>query len=150
MLIVVQLVHHFRVRRFEWFMALAMFWIGYALHQPGDTFARSPSYDLLARWAGEETWAVILMLTGIIRVFVLVVNGVKLRNAAEIRALLGVWSFSIAMMMAVGFHSAPVDGSVLAALVTLMATFELSNIWTASIDAHDRRMARKHAPHDPS
>lgn len=149
MLIVVQLVQHFRVRRFEWFMALAMFSIGHALHQPGDTFARSPSYDLLAHWAGEETWAWILMVSGVVRVAVLIVNGVMLANAAEIRAILGVWSFSIAMMMALGFHSAPVDGSVLAALLTLMAGFELSNIWTASLDAHDRRQARN-APHDPS
>lgn len=148
-MIVVQLVHHFRARRFEWFMALALFAIGWALHQPGDTFARSPSYDLLASWASEETWAIILMMTGALRVFVLFVNGVKLRQAAEIRAVLGVWSFSIAMMLSIGFHSAPVEGSILASLTTLMAVFELSNIWTATVDAHDRRQAARDALHHP-
>lgn len=147
MIVVTQLIHHFRARRFEWFMALALFCIGYALHQPGDTFARSPSYDLLASWASEETWAIILMGTGALRVMVLFVNGVMLANAAEIRAVLGVWSFSIAMMLAVGFHSAPVEGSILASLTTLMAVFELSNIWTATVDAHDRRQEARDVRH---
>ncbi|KTR07477.1 hypothetical protein NS365_04085 [Aureimonas ureilytica] len=147
MVIVVQLARHFSVRRFEWFMALALLWIGWALYQPADTFARSPSYDIMARWASEETWAYLLMGTGFVRIVVLVINGVVLRRCAEIRAALGVWSFSIAMMMAIGFHSAPVEGSVIAYLLTLMALFELSNVWTAFLDAHDRRMARQHA-HD--
>ncbi len=148
-MIFVQLVHHFRVRRFEWFMAFALFAIGVMLHDPADTFERSPSYILLAHWASEETWAWLLMVTGFVRVFVLILNGVFFRKAAEIRAVLGVWSFSVAAMMAIGFHSAPVEGSVLASLMTLMAVFELSNIWTASLDAHDRRQAQTHGSDDP-
>ncbi len=39
---------------------------GVILALPGDTFASSHSYDLMAAWFSEETWAVILGLLGII------------------------------------------------------------------------------------
>ncbi|WP_062206815.1 hypothetical protein [Aureimonas sp. AU12] len=147
MVIVVQFVRHFSVRRFEWFMALVFIGVGWALASPEDSFGNSSSYDLLARWATEQTWAEILIATGALRAIVLFFNGVVMRRAAEIRALLGVWSFSIVLMMALGFDAAAMAPSTAAPIYLLMAAFELSNIWTAAIDAHDRRAGRKHAGH---
>lgn len=145
MLIVVQLVHHFQVRRFEWFMALVFIGVGQALGHPSDTFGLARSYDVLAAWASEPTWASLLIGTGIARVVVLFVNGVMLRRAAEIRTAFGIWSFSVCAMMGMGFYEAPVEASIAAPIFALMALFELSNIWTASLDAYDRRMERRHA-----
>jgi hypothetical protein len=65
----------FEARASEWALACVMFSLGVVSAVNEDLFASSNAFGVLARWATQETWALIFLSVGFVRLCVLFVNG---------------------------------------------------------------------------
>lgn len=66
---------HFSSRLHEWLMTYPAAATGLALWSSPDLFDVSHSYDVLASWATEGTWAALLLVATALRLAALTVNG---------------------------------------------------------------------------
>lgn len=66
---------HFVIRASEWVMLWPAFGLWAVLHLDPDMFSTSPSFAVLADWADESTWALIIAGCGLARLFALTING---------------------------------------------------------------------------
>lgn len=137
MLIVSDVVRYAAVRKMEWIMAGFMIHMGWKLSGPSDIFLTSPAFADLARYASENTWALVFGALGIVRLIVLILNGTHLRQSAELRMFLSMVSFLILFTWVWGLISSesPLGGIS----YQWFAAGEFMNIWQASAD----RVARK-------
>jgi hypothetical protein len=66
---------HFGMRVTEWIMTASLFGWSTVLSANSMTFGRNRSFDVIAQYGTEMTWANICMAAGFIRLVALVVNG---------------------------------------------------------------------------
>jgi hypothetical protein len=68
-------VESFPVRASEWLLSIAMIWWGFILLDETPIFASSPVYGPMASLFAEETWGLMAVLAGFVRLLALVING---------------------------------------------------------------------------
>lgn len=66
---------HFPARRSEWVLAGIMLAWGAILLGPSDTFARSPAWAEMAKFADEKVWGWAAVSIGLFRFAALIING---------------------------------------------------------------------------
>lgn len=137
---------HFPVRVLEWLMTVPLLTMGGALlGQPG-MFARSQSYDQLARWMDQGHWAALVLACAAVRLAALVVNGTfqrfpyspHLRIAAS--AIAGLFWVQVVVGFAVSLIE---DGGAASPLnYTVFVLAEAVAIYRASQDLGGGRACR--------
>jgi hypothetical protein len=79
---------HPMVRLVEWSMAVVLTLFGVTLLEPGDTFV-GPSYAILAKIAGEDTWGWIFTVLGGSRLLALILDRARFQShSLRLRAIL--------------------------------------------------------------
>jgi putative Mn2+ efflux pump MntP len=68
------IANHFIMRLPEWACCLILLMFGLTLLQDGNTFEQ-PSFSIMAHYASEDTWGLVLTLIGALRLTALVLNG---------------------------------------------------------------------------
>lgn len=131
----------FFARRLEWIGAAIMTGMGLRLLDPANTFAQ-PSYAELAAFANEGTWGNVLFFSGVICLAVLYYNG-RWKASPEARGACAIFRGLVWMALAIGLESA---GTASTGTVTyaFLALGELSNVWTAAVDARVPYRERTH------
>lgn len=99
---------------------------GLTLAAPGDTLAAFPAYDLLEARAPENTWALTLILIGIMRMVALIINGRLPRGSPVARgfaAFLGalVWSQFFAAFLDFSWRTGAPSGGLTVYFVLCVA-----------------------------
>jgi hypothetical protein len=132
-MLIVHFQKTFRVRAAEWFLAGVVFLWGVVLIQPADTFALSHSYDELARWANEPTWAWFCLVGGGTRLAALAINGAA-RPSPHVRAVFAALSAFFFAQISLGLA---LSGGVTTGLAVypLAACFDIYNAMRAAEDA---------------
>lgn len=130
---------HFPTRRLEWVMLIPLFGMWLAFQVSPDMFTISRSYDGIARYAREETWAAVVFVCGLTRLFALVVNGTfkSFRLSPHFRAVSAVVSLFFWGQVMLGFASSFMgDGGSPLPLVylTTFCAIELLNFTTSAKD----------------
>jgi hypothetical protein len=132
----------FRVRACEWLLATMVFLWGVVLLQPADTFAISPSYSELQRWASEATWGWFCLVGGGLRLTALAINGAA-RPSPHARAVLAALSAFFFAQITLGLLLSGGPLSTGLAVYPLAAAFDIYNAMRAADDAaHSDRKAR--------
>lgn len=142
MLLVREAVVYASVRKMEWIIAAMMVHMGYLLIQPVRTFSNSTVFDIVSQYLTEQQWAVLFLLFGSVRLVVLFLNGVYIRQSAEVRIALSGISFLILSVWVWGFDALPIV-SIGSAVFKWLAIGELANVWQASADRRRRLELRK-------
>lgn len=66
---------HAGIRFTEWVGAFPLVGLGLILHHQPDVLQQSASFSVLTQWATQETWVLILLTIGLMRVCALIING---------------------------------------------------------------------------
>lgn len=136
---------HFHIRLTEWTMVLPAVLMGVALTQQQDMFDISRSYAMLASWAEEIIWGIIVMFCGMVRLIALIVNGTfrsfkkspHLRFFASFVCSAFWFQFAYGFTIAAIYHGGAWSGP--AAYWTL-ATFEFINLYRSWTDIEKGRV----------
>lgn len=116
----------------EWTLgAITLGW-GWALLQPGDTFAVS-TYDTMRGWMSEEWWTVFFLIGGSARLIMLTING-HWRKSPHLRMVAAATTFWVWVFLAIGFALAGTN-SPGAFTYSIFALAELINVFRAARDA---------------
>ena len=97
---------HLLLRLPEWLGAGFLFALGAQLSRPGDSFALSRIYDVLARMGSERHWALVALTIATIRFVALILNGffpVIRRLTPVVRALAAFSGGCVWLALTVGF-----------------------------------------------
>jgi hypothetical protein len=135
---------HFHIRATEWVMLFPSVMLGAGMLYQHDMFTKSPSFRIVARWAEEPTWALLVLICALLRLSALAVNGTfqgfgvspHMRLIASFAGA-AFWSqfslgFLIAYLTGVGSWDAPVAYST-------FCFMEILNITRAWADVTARR-----------
>ncbi len=141
MLLVQGIIRYASARKLEWLMAGMMIHLGYLLQRPEETFNGNPIFTTLVLYASENTWAVIFGAFGLLRLFVLILNGTHIKQSAELRILLSAGSFMILFTWIWGLNASG-NASLGGISYKWMALGELMNVWQASSDRLIRKVAK--------
>ncbi|ORE90621.1 hypothetical protein ATO13_21916 [Stappia sp. 22II-S9-Z10] len=138
---------HFGLRVTEWVMLAPMFGIGLVLTFQPDTFAVSPSFMGLARWADEILWGALALLCTLIRLAALGVNGTfsAFPYSPHIRAGAAFVGAVFWGLFASGFTDSAVnDGGAWTGSIaySTFVSIEMVNVWRASLDVGRHSAAR--------
>ena len=141
MVIIQDIISHASVRKLEWIMTGLMIHLGWIFIQPGDLFDGRPAFSVLAQYATANSWGLLFLTFGIIRLIVLIMNGTHIKQSSEIRMFLSAISFIILCMWIWGIDSsdATVTGG---ATYKWLALGELANVWQSSADRLKRKALR--------
>jgi len=103
---------HFPIRVSEWVMVWPAMGMWAALQAMPDMFSVSPSYEYLARWASEQSWAWIIMACGMVRLAALTINGTfkGFAFSPHIRAVASIVGVAIWSQISLGFLMAFLTG----------------------------------------
>ena len=126
--------YKFRLRRTEWIAAAQCFIWGFILALPFATFDNGAAYRVLASWAPEWVFAVIMLIAGTLRLAGLVINGARRRVTPWMRlagALIGCGLFTA---ISLGFAASGVVGTWIAAW-PVVAVVEFFNNYDTTRDA---------------
>lgn len=130
---------HIHIRATEWLMVYPAVGIGTALNMQPHMFETSQSFAALARIGGESTWSSFVLLTAIIRLIALTVNGTfkEFRYSPHMRmfasaAGIAFWSqFSLGFVTSALFENGAWTGPFAYSTFCLM---ELLNLYRSSSD----------------
>lgn len=142
---------HFPQRVSEWIMGGLLLFYTAAISVDESAFD-GPSFSVLLSLADRETWALICMVVGLVRMAALVINGSfhNFRHAPHLRAFASAGAGIFWGQIVLGLVVAVIwqDGRlhVVAVYMTFM-TFELWNFFRASADVGASRRQRKHVRH---
>ncbi|TCR60924.1 hypothetical protein [Bosea sp. BK604] len=141
---------HFPARRSEWVLAGIMVVWGWILFGPDETFARSVSWAQMAALAGEGTWAVWAIATGVFRFAALIVNGTFHdtwygRWSPHVRMVASFLSCFLWLQITFGLLAAETTTTGLAVYPGLLV-LDLMNVVAAASDAAKMDKARDDGP----
>ena len=97
---------HLLLRLPEWMGAGFLFALGAQLSRPGDSFALSRIYDVLARMGSERQWALVALTIATVRFVALILNGffpLVRRVTPAVRALSAFAGGCVWLALTVGF-----------------------------------------------
>jgi hypothetical protein len=126
---------HFRTRVTEWFAAALLIQLGVTFYLPPEVFPVQPSWAVLAQIAPEETWGIVMLAIGALRVGALTINGTYqgFRWSPHIRALTAFLSCGVWLQVVMSLWLSPVPGTGLGTY-RLILCLELWNVWRAALD----------------
>lgn len=132
-------IAHAGVRATEWIGAVPLIGMGYVLNIQKDAFAISPSFTQLSIWFEQQTWVMIVMLTGIVRLLALFINGYfrSFTYSPTIRFCASMIATVFWAMFTLGFFIAWQDnGGALTGIVAYgtISILELRNIYVSRVD----------------
>lgn len=152
-MLILRVVHgvssHLEARASEWALGFMLLIWGIQLLQPGDLFAISPAYDILAEIMPENVWGFACFLVGGSRLVALLINGTFAdtaysRYSPHVRAAMAVLSaffwLNIAISVAVGR-----PGGTGMAIYPVLLLLDLYNAYRSSGDARQSDEDAKHA-----
>ena len=134
------IVEHLPVRVSEWVMVIPAIGMNIVLRAQPDMFSKSPSFSTLSSWATQETWALLCLMCGGIRVIALAINGSfgtsfpyspHLRMFASLIGILFWSQYSLAFVDAAVTGQGAWSGVV---PYTTFVVFELVNFWRSNVD----------------
>ena len=130
---------HFPIRVTEWVMALPALGMFVLLQLDPIMFTRSPSYEYLARWANESTWALIIAGCGITRLAALTINGTfhGFVWSPHIRAAASLVGVTVWSQISLGFLIAAIYGQGAGSGVigwSSLAIIEIVNVYRSWSD----------------
>ena len=137
---------HFPIRFSEWVMLWPAFGMWIVFQISPNMFSVSPSFSVLASWAEEGTWALVLAACGVARLTALTVNGTfpgfayspHFRAGASIFGAL-IWSqFSLGFFMAYLASGGAASGAVTWSTMVLLEIMNTYRSW-ADIGKNRRR-----------
>lgn len=143
---------HFRARCLEWIMGVALIGWHVALTLRPDTFETSQSFDLLASWGDEASWALACIVAACLRYGALAINGTfreRFRYAPHLRALAGLFAASLwgniclSTIIACAFDGGSPTGIV---AYGMFLWLELDNLFFAMADVTGERKAHHVRP----
>jgi hypothetical protein len=111
-------------RLLEWEHAVFLMLVGFLMLQPG---------SVLGTMANEELWGGVIFILGLVRFISLVINGIRQRVTASLRAIGAIGSSTIFLLIGIGYLYSGKWG-VAAAFFPVVATFELFNYARAMRD----------------
>lgn len=129
---------HFHIRATEWVMLYPTIWMGVAMIYQDRMFSTSPSFSVLSGWAGENIWALLVLICALLRLGALIVNGTfqgfgispHLRLFASFAGTLFWSQFCLGLFVAAitsgGAWSAPIAYSTL----ILMEVLNITRSWS--------------------
>lgn len=130
---------HFRIRVTEWAMLWPSLGMGFALSIQSRMFETSNSFNRLAYWFSEPTWATLVLLCGMARLIALTINGSfrsftyspHLRMAASLCGIFFWSQFSLGFLI-----SAVYDNGAWSAVIaySTFVILELVNFFRSSHD----------------
>lgn len=127
-----KLSESYRAKRLEWFFAALLMFLGVWLLLPFETFASSPTYLMMARWADETTWGLAFFAAGWVRLVIIVINGAWWRTAF-FRAVAAFYSLFFWLSLFVGILAANPES--LGMMYGLVFAAEVSNMRLAGKEA---------------
>lgn len=86
---------HFPIRFSEWFLTWPLLGWAWTLQADPATFDKSTSFQEMATWADERTWALVCFGAAFVRLFALIVNGTFKQHFPYSPHLRGLASFLI-------------------------------------------------------
>jgi uncharacterized membrane protein len=121
---------HFGMRVTEWIMTAALFGWSTVLAGHPETFDRTQSFEVIAQYGSELTWANICMTVGFIRLFALVVNGTfrEFKRSPHLRAGASVVSCVFWGQISLGVFLASFSGGSATDLIGYL-TFMMIEMW---------------------
>lgn len=130
---------HFQIRLTEWVMLYPAVFMAMALLLQPNMFETSKSYNVIAGWAQEGVWAIVVLLCAVIRLSALVVNGTfenfrfspHLRLSAAVVSIIFWSQFTLGFLSAALFHGGAWSAPIIYSTVCLL---ELVNIYRTSAD----------------
>ena len=143
----VRIQHKFRQRLVEWAGAVQLMLLGWILMQPDDSFGASTSFIAMGELFNEDTWAVILLMIGIIRLIALIINGSMESVTPWFRAIGAVFGFSCfavitySMLASKFLLGAPYTTGL--AMYPVAASCEVAAMYLAFMDARIYRNGRR-------
>lgn len=129
---------HWHIRATEWLMIYPAIGFGTVLlHQP-ELFETSRSFEQVARWASQGTWAVGVLLCAAIRLFALTVNGTfktfpyspHLRLTATMFGIIFWSQYSLGLLAAALFNGGAWSGPVFISTICLAELLNLYRSWS--------------------
>lgn len=146
--IVSGVTEHFQARLSEWVLSSILVALGIVIAQPDQMFERAPSLKMLTLVAPEMTWAWVCLLTGMVRLLALVVNGTFADSAygrfsPHVRGTLAFFSCLIWYAFVLGIWISGVN-SIGIIFLTGIYVFEFFTIKEAFSDARQADEQYKH------
>lgn len=129
----IRIKHRFGPRMTEWLVALQTALWGLVLLLPAETFA-SPAWNMFSSIMSEESWGVLMLFLGLVRLGGLVVNGARKNITPWIRIVSAGFGFLIFVGISFSFTLSGVISTWIAIYPTI-ALVELANIYRAAHDA---------------
>jgi len=126
----------FPQRPSEWVLALMMLSWGLVLAEPVKTFELTPIYLGLARIASEETWSVICLLIGSVRLFALMMNGAWPTITLPLRTIMAFSSCFFWFQVSLGIVAAGIGGiaNTAIAIYPWLAVLEMICMYRDGVD----------------
>ncbi len=124
---------HFAARASEWLLTLVLFNLGVGMSVQPEMFTLNPSFAGLASIAPQGVWAVGLLVTSIVRLAALVINGAW-RRSPYFRAVTALLSAFVWWTLLLGILQSNLPGLGIAFYVPMVA-FDLYNVYRAMKDA---------------
>lgn len=146
MVIIQDIISHASVRKLEWIMTGMMIHLGIIFVQPGDLFLGRPAFHVLAQFATANSWGLLFLVFGLIRLVVLIMNGTHIKQSSEIRLFLSAISFIILCMWIWGIDSSNATATG-GAVYKWLALGELANVWQSSADRLKRKASQNAGSH---
>ncbi|WP_309084143.1 hypothetical protein [Chelativorans sp.] len=145
---------HFPQRVSEWVLTGAILGWAAVLSGDGNTFANAPSFSELARMADEDTWAVICLVVGLLRLTALVINGTfrafpyspHMRGLASFAACIFWGQVALGMMLAWLNHGAAGTGMVIYLAAMAQDAWNLFRAWADVGASQQARVVKRDEP----
>ncbi len=130
------IANHFRLRATEWFGCAVLLQLGKTLYFPPPAFPHSESWDVMAAMMSEESWGLIFLAIGALRLAALTVNGTfkGFRFSPHIRCATAFLAAGLWLQVVLSMLEAAPNGTgyVVYRLILLL---ELYNVWRSAADA---------------
>ena len=131
---------HFRLRALEWGLGGIILTVGVVLLGSYPIFSQ-PQFEVMERWASENIWAWLCIVTGMLRLGALYINGACKRTPC-IRLVTAILSSLVWLQITLGLLSQPIVTLGVAVFPWFIAA-DWYSIWRAANDARDNREALK-------
>jgi len=135
---------HFPARSSEWIMGCGLTCWGAALLNAQFSFTTNPNFVGMAALGTEQTWGVIAVLAGAIRLIALFINGTyqSFQHSPHLRAATGSVACFVWCSIWIALMASPTARIAYAMLLAI----EINNVWRAGADAGAQKAAQN-GPH---
>lgn len=126
---------HFRLRATEWFAAGVLIVLGRKMYFPPPTFPTSESWRVMAEQMSEESWGLIFLGIGLLRLSALTINGTftGFRFSPLIRCVTAFLACGLWLQVVMSIFESSPNGTGFE-MYRMILILELYNLWRAGVD----------------